>query len=304
MKVYDCFTFYNEFELLELRLRTLWDVVDYFVLVEADRTHNNKPKPFHFWERQDDFKEFFPKIRHLPVEMDVPFNGAGDWSIENAQRDAIIYALEDAAPDDLIFISDVDELWLPNILERIQNRRETLVALYPLPYCQPGGRQYKVHCELKIDAIDLLNICPIALNQIWHYYYFDWATEIQQPTTIIVTRRNLTTPQKIRDLLHELPCITDGGHHFSYMGGVDRVIDKMTSIVEGSKLIERSGGKILDRKHVEASMANGIDVYGRKGLPESKFVPFDARNIALPHVDEFLRKYPHFLREPKKYFND
>ncbi len=50
VKVYDCFTFYNEFELLELRLRALWDVVDYFVLVEADRTHTNKPKPFYFYE--------------------------------------------------------------------------------------------------------------------------------------------------------------------------------------------------------------------------------------------------------------
>ena len=47
---------------------------------------------------------------------------------------------------------------------------------------------------------------------------------------------------------------------------------------------------------------NGTDVHGRKGLPESKFVPFDARNIELPYVDEFLRKYPHFLREAKKYF--
>lgn len=46
MKVYDCFTFYNEFELLELRLKALWDVVDCFVIVEADKTHTNQPKPF------------------------------------------------------------------------------------------------------------------------------------------------------------------------------------------------------------------------------------------------------------------
>ena len=88
MKVYDCFTFYNEFELLELRLKSLWDVVDCFVIVEADKTFTNKPKPFYFWERQDDFKEFFPKIRHLPVEMNVPYAGTGDWAIEHAQRDA------------------------------------------------------------------------------------------------------------------------------------------------------------------------------------------------------------------------
>lgn len=42
MKIYDCFTFFNEFELLELRLETLYDAVDYFVIVEANKTHNNE----------------------------------------------------------------------------------------------------------------------------------------------------------------------------------------------------------------------------------------------------------------------
>ena len=44
MKIYDCFTFCNEFDLLELRLRELYDHVDYFVLVEANKTFQNKDK--------------------------------------------------------------------------------------------------------------------------------------------------------------------------------------------------------------------------------------------------------------------
>ena len=88
------------------------------------------------------------------------------------------------------------------------------------------------------------------------------------------------------------------------MGGIDRVITKMQSIVEGNEFVEQSGGKLIDRQHVEEAMATGKDVYGRQGIPESQFLPYDARNIKLPHIDEFLRKYPHFLREPEKYFND
>ena len=106
MKVYDCFTFYNEFELLELRLQALWDVVDCFVIVEANRKHNGEPKIFNFWEQQADFKEFLPKIRFIPADLsNVPFSGAGDWSIENAQRNAIMNGLDDAQPDDLIMSS-------------------------------------------------------------------------------------------------------------------------------------------------------------------------------------------------------
>lgn len=39
--VYDCFTFFNEYELLELRLETLYNAVDYFVISESNKTHAN-----------------------------------------------------------------------------------------------------------------------------------------------------------------------------------------------------------------------------------------------------------------------
>ena len=77
------------------------------------------------------------------------------------------------------------------------------------------------------------------------------------------------------------------------------MINKMTSIVDGNEFVEQSGGKLIDRKHVEESMSKGSDVYNRQ---EVQFVPYDARNIKLPHIEEFLKKYPHFLREPEKYF--
>ena len=133
MKVYDCFTFYNEFELLELRLKSLWDVADFFIIVEADKTLNNKPKPFYFAERKNDFAEFLPKIRNIKIKMDIPYRGTGDWSIEYAQRNAISEGIKDAAPDDLIFISDLDEIWAPDILQRINNRQTPVFANYPLP---------------------------------------------------------------------------------------------------------------------------------------------------------------------------
>ena len=79
------------------------------------------------------------------------------------------------------------------------------------------------------------------------------------------------------------------------------MINKMTSIVDGNELVVHSGGKFIDRKHVEEALANGTDVYNRQ---EVKFLPYDARNIRLPHLEEFLRKYPHFLNEPEKYFKE
>lgn len=46
--IYDCFTFFNELNLLEIRLNILNDVVDKFVLVEATKTFSGKDKPLYY----------------------------------------------------------------------------------------------------------------------------------------------------------------------------------------------------------------------------------------------------------------
>ena len=56
--IYDCFTFYDEFDILEIRLHELKDVVDKFVLVEGSITFQHKPKPYYFAENSQRFAEF------------------------------------------------------------------------------------------------------------------------------------------------------------------------------------------------------------------------------------------------------
>ena len=56
MRVYDTFIFYNELDLLEIRLRELYDHVDVFVLVESNLTLTNHPKPYIFEESQERFR--------------------------------------------------------------------------------------------------------------------------------------------------------------------------------------------------------------------------------------------------------
>ena len=62
MRIYDCFTFYNEFELLELRLESLHDFVDYFIIVEADKTQRNESNLFISCKISHDSLNFFLKL--------------------------------------------------------------------------------------------------------------------------------------------------------------------------------------------------------------------------------------------------
>ena len=67
MKIYDCFTFYNEYDLLELRLKEHFDYVDYFVIAEANKTHQGRDKEFLLEQNWDRYKDFHDKIIHIKL---------------------------------------------------------------------------------------------------------------------------------------------------------------------------------------------------------------------------------------------
>eukprot|EP00818_Percolomonas_sp_WS_P003617 CAMPEP_0117444004 /NCGR_PEP_ID=MMETSP0759-20121206/5004_1 /TAXON_ID=63605 /ORGANISM="Percolomonas cosmopolitus, Strain WS" /LENGTH=455 /DNA_ID=CAMNT_0005236031 /DNA_START=114 /DNA_END=1478 /DNA_ORIENTATION=+ len=128
IKIYDGFTFNNEFEMLEVRLRTLSSVVDYFVIVEAPLSFQNKPKPLHFKNKIEEgwnvFEEFKHQILHVVVESKPPIFEY--WENEVHFRNAIgteglaIVAMDrpETRPQDtdIILVTDVDEIVHPDVL--------------------------------------------------------------------------------------------------------------------------------------------------------------------------------------------
>src|SRR5690242_8981156 len=108
-KIYDCFLFYNEIELLKMRLEELNAAVDYFVLVESVETHKGDLKPLHFKENQHLFAEYLNKIIHIVVDERHP-ELTGLWEKENYHRNCISRGLKQCHPSDIILLSDLDEI--------------------------------------------------------------------------------------------------------------------------------------------------------------------------------------------------
>jgi len=113
MAIYDCFTFFNEEDLLEIRLNHLYDHVDFFVLSEATVTHSGKPKPLFFEENQSRYERFLDKIIHIVVK-DMPVDVAKErnnrWILENFQRNTLKDGLRYIQDNDMVMISDLDEI--------------------------------------------------------------------------------------------------------------------------------------------------------------------------------------------------
>jgi beta-1,4-mannosyl-glycoprotein beta-1,4-N-acetylglucosaminyltransferase len=106
MKIFDCITYLNENLVLDLRLNILEEYVDYFVIVEGSKTHSGKNKKIFFDINK--FKKFKSKIRYFCIK-NMP-KSKNPWELENFQRNQIMRGLNDAQPNDLILISDADEI--------------------------------------------------------------------------------------------------------------------------------------------------------------------------------------------------
>jgi beta-1,4-mannosyl-glycoprotein beta-1,4-N-acetylglucosaminyltransferase len=139
-RIFDCFIFYNELDILEVRLNEMADVVDRFVIVEANSTFQGDPKPLYFAENRSRFKRFADKISYVEcnfppvVENRLSRRFDQNWGRENFQRDQIIRGLSDADRDDLIILSDVDEILNPvRLKEAIKVRRRHDLTIFTMP---------------------------------------------------------------------------------------------------------------------------------------------------------------------------
>jgi len=116
-KIFDCFIFFNELDILDIRLNTLDQEVDYFVLVESTRTFTGQPKELVYQQNKERFARFHDKIIHV-IDDEMPAQVDSTYVREAHQRSAIGQGLGTAQPDDLIIVSDVDEIPKPELLRK------------------------------------------------------------------------------------------------------------------------------------------------------------------------------------------
>ena len=115
-KIVDSFLFFNEIDILELRLNILYDYVDYFVITEADRTFSGIRKEFNYLKNKTKFKKFEDKI--IYNQVNIPDNITITWDREIFQRNYPLLKIKDIfSPNDIILTSDIDEIPSTEVLK-------------------------------------------------------------------------------------------------------------------------------------------------------------------------------------------
>lgn len=267
-RIYDCFTFFNEIELLMMRLDSLYDYVDYFVIVELNQTHRGVPKEYNFLKYRHFFEKYIDKIIYIQPENVPQYGGDGDYTIENFQRRRIMDGLVHCEMQDVICVSDLDEIPNPKILQMCRE-------------------------DITLDSRNPISLCLdtniLVLQQKFYYYFFncqnckDWYGSI-------LTRYGNIDDLQLRDwsIPKLLPHIPEGGWHFSYFGGFERVRNKINSIVGSSVYSPVSDSDILDR------IKHGVDPYGRS---EVKLQFIEASDMGFPNIKKWIKTYPEFMMD-------
>lgn len=290
-KVYDCFLFFNELNLLEIRLNILDPVVDYFVIVEANVTHSGKPREYCFEANKNKFTKWLDKIIYIKVDsmpeqfedlsmytvsssMPQPVNVTYDQMVWNTivynlqsatnidkkaplqcreywQRESIIRALGNCTPDDVIMLSDIDEMPNPDIVKAILNNFDN----YQVYSLRQNSYYYK---------LNLLKERHWVGPRIASYSRF-----CEQP---------VGTFRHIRDLI-----ISHGGWHFSFQTA-SGVANKLQAYSHADMATEDV------MKNLDTRIANSTDPFNR-----GKLTKVEIDSTYPQYLLDNLEQYKHMI---------
>ena len=295
MNIFDCFMYFDEEQILELRLNVLDEKVDFFVIVESIYNHKGDKRDLLF--NKNKFLKFSKKIIYLVYE-EIPNNveliNENDDKKEkdrkyimnavyreNAQRNLISEGIKNANKDDLIMISDVDEI-------------------------------------PKLESLDLKSIKNeifIFKQHMFHYKYNLVLPNFKWTGTKAIKKKNLISPQWLRNIKDKkypyyridiifskkkytnLKIIDDGGWHFTNIKTPKMIRHKFKSYLhhfefDQTNLVESDIENFIKKKQVIYNLK--VDKRGNKVGNGETLDNFDIKKLPI-YIQYNLEKYKDWI---------
>ena len=238
MAIYDCFQYFNEDHMVDLRMNILNEYVDYFVISESTKTHQGEDKKLNF--KIENFKKYKHKIIYTVAdyakENKILDHKGGESVIEQHQRNNILNGLNNAANNDLIILSDSDEI--PDLKKIDQIKPTTKFTAFSQ--------------KMFMYKLNLQN-----LNE------SDWVG------SKVCLKKNLPQPQSLRNLkFKKYPFwridkkdlqIINGGWHFSFLQSPEDIAKKIKSFSHGEYKTEDN----ININQINKKIKDNIDIFNR-----------------------------------------
>ncbi len=272
--IVDAVALFNELDLLELRLSELDPVVDRFVIVEANRTHKGTLKPLYYAENKARFAQWHDKIAHVVCPLMDDGDGlAAIRRREMTQRNAILHGVKDCAPDDVILISDCDEIPRPHLVPKYLDDGMIITYLQKLYY---------------------YNFNTYAPDRVWPGTRICRVSDARALSPHVI-RNGLGQPDNIYPIHRH---INDGGWHYSYFGGASAIQHKMTEFLHQELVNDENTAPGLIQWRVE----HGTDIWGREN--EQSFTIGRADDLPYSVLRDLPSYVQHFAEDWRPEFHE
>lgn len=279
--IYDCIPFFNELDILNLRLHILDPIVDKFIIEEATVTFSGQPKELCFEKNKAMFQEFLPKIEYIVVD-NSPVNTTTHLR-DKFQKNALVKGLTQVKDDDMILLSDVDEIPNPEVI------KELAAEFDPDKVYHLAQRMF--YCFLNMEEMsgNLLSITgefPGVERRMWLGTKVFGKRSIPAKGIIELREASVTNINAVR--------VANGGWHFGYMGSRQEA-DVSRRI--GTKVVAAAHQEYNDEdtlKEARDRLVLGQDIFGRDARFERVEVDKSYPEYLLAHIEE----YRHLIMPP------
>jgi beta-1,4-mannosyl-glycoprotein beta-1,4-N-acetylglucosaminyltransferase len=270
MKIIDGFSFYNELDMLECRLATMNEDVDHFILVEATHTHSGKEKPLYYEQNKERYAKWSDKIIHIIVRdmplifPNIDYEKNEQWKNEHHQRNCIVRGLDTLAlqPEDIILISDLDEIFNPTFLKRV--------------------RSGELHIRYTGVSMDLYYY---NLNSFMNPY---WIAARLVTYACFQELRRTPTELRLNEKQDMSVLYEHGGWHLSYFGDTAFIKNKLVNFAHQ----EYNNPEYTNEERIDSRVRERRSLFGDGGFnTEIFYVPVPGDRPLPPNYDIYLRKF-------------
>ncbi|MEC7179364.1 MAG: hypothetical protein VXV83_00345 [Pseudomonadota bacterium] len=263
MAIYDCFQYFNEDHIVDLRLNILDEYVDYFVICESTKNHQGKDKKINF--NQNNFSKFKHKIKLIIADYSERINFdkhiGGESPVEQHQRNTLIEGIKDASQEDLIILSDSDEIPDLSKLSDVKKNKKFIAFSHKM-------FMYKLNLQNLEES--------------------NWIG------SRLVKKKDLVSMQKLRNLkFRKFPIyrfdkrhfqVINGGWHFSFLQTPENIIEKIKSFSHGE-----FDNNNLDIQKIEEKIINNKDIFDRGHKLKKIELDNSYPNYILDNKEKYLK---------------
>lgn len=285
-KIIDCFTFYKEMDMLYYRLSILYDIVDYFVIVEARQTFVGIDKVLYFEENKERYAQFLDKIIHVVVELpfkhpNIDFHLSQQWINEIYQRDCISFGIDkipDLQDDDIIIITDVDEIPDKNTLHFIKSNTINI--------------KYKI-CYLKM-IIYFSNFTIKSKSNWIHSKLLDYFSYKYYIRTGLSCDKIRMIHCSVHPPFYNGIIIEKGGWHISGFGDINFLLDKVTMLShQENNTPEKNNYEYMLKSITDEKMIDELGCF-RVSIESENYLPYDYDNDKY-FFNELMKLHQNYL---------